>query len=110
MSEDEPTSEEQLKAELERVKHVRDVTEATLNAQLERATRARDVAAFNITELNDQRQQLVDTLEAALRLIEYLLGEVGAAGVVPSAACTIAKRALDDKIARLLKIEDKPRA
>jgi hypothetical protein len=84
-----------------------------VKAELERAIRARDIAAFNITELNDQRQQLVDTLEAALRLIDYLLGEVGAAGVIPSAACALAKKALDDKMAQLLKmpkIGDKPRA
>jgi hypothetical protein len=79
-----------------------------LKAELERAIRARDIACFNITNLNDQRRQLVDGLEAALWLIDYLLSEMRAAGVVPSVACTVAKRALDDKMARLFRSDGKP--
>jgi hypothetical protein len=81
-----------------------------LKAELDRAIRARDVACFNITELNDRRQKLMDTLETALRLIEYLLDELRATGVIPSPACMLAKKTLDEAMARLIKIEDKPRA
>jgi hypothetical protein len=98
----------ELKEELERMKHIRDVTELTLNAELERVTRARDIACFNIVDLNHQRAQLTGALEAALRLIDYLLSEIRAAGVVPSVACVVAKKALDDEMARLFKFDGKP--
>jgi hypothetical protein len=76
---------------------------AHLQAELERVTRARDIAAFNIADLNHQRAALMDVLGGAMTLIEYVVNEMGAGGVVPSIACQLAKKALDEKMARLFK-------
>jgi hypothetical protein len=76
---------------------------AKLKEELERVTRARDIACFNIVDLNHQRTTLMDVLGSAMTLIEYMVNEMGAGGVVPSIACQLAKKALDEKMTRLFK-------
>jgi uncharacterized protein YydD (DUF2326 family) len=76
-------------------------------AELERVTRARDVACFNIADLTNQRAKLMEILGSGLQLIEYLLGEMRAGGVVPSVACQLAHKTWDDKMHRLFKSESK---
>jgi dihydroorotase len=80
---------------------------AHLKAELAHMTRARDIACFNVADLNHQRSALTAVLDTALQLIEYLLNEMRAGGVVPSVACQLAKKTLDDKMARLFDLGPK---
>jgi len=80
---------------------------AKLRTSLGEVTRARDIACFNIADLNNQRSLLTQVVNDALVLIDYLVSDLHHAGVVPSVACGIAKKQLDEKTKRLFR-KDQP--
>jgi len=73
-------------------------------ADIDGLRRARDIACFNVADLTSQRTALTDTLHQAMQLIEYLIGDMRNAGVVPSVACGVAKKAFQDRMSKLFKL------
>jgi hypothetical protein len=83
------------------------MTEDELREELARRDRALHIASDNLLEFNQKNAQLVDTLTAALGLIDQLLTEVrrlcGAASEPPPLHIFAAKKQLDDAMKKLLK-------
>ncbi len=81
-------------------------TMALLLDQLQEETKARQAALHisgrKIVELHEQNTKLTNALTAALTLLDYMLGELRNAGVVPSAAMMLAKKRFDQQMQELM--------
>jgi len=75
------------------------------NEQIKEITRARDIACFNIADLTNQRSLLMQLVNDAMILIDYLVSDLGHAGLMPSVACGIAKQQWDQKVRKLLSLD-----
>jgi hypothetical protein len=69
---------------------------------LVRLRRAYQIACMNLTELNDQRQKLVNALDGAMQLVNQLLMEMRNNGVVPSPQIISFKAGFDKGMRELL--------
>lgn len=72
------------------------------SSDLARIKRAYQIACMNITELNDQRQKLVNALDGAMLLLNQLLMEMRTKGVEPSPQIIAFKAGFDQGMRELL--------
>lgn len=82
----------------------RDVAE--IIAECERWKRAHTMACQNITQLNDEKQDLTRALEQSMLMIDKLLTEMRLANVTPSAGLIVTKAAFDQAMRKVLGSQD----